>query len=192
MGGVSVDSGGGGRRSLDSEINMIPMIDLLMVTISFLLITAVWSSMSRINADAQVPGPPRPDVEQEKVEPEKQLHLEMRQEDKFVIVWKQGSTVVNSIDVARNDSKSVTMEGKKASARYPELATKMSEEWKNVGSHRDPSDRKLDQAILHTDNKTEYFKIIGVIDALYQTKRQMNMGGKTEPVPAFNVTFSVN
>ena len=59
MGGVSVESGGGGRRSLDSEINMIPMIDLLMVTISFLLITAVWTHMARINADAQVPGPPR-------------------------------------------------------------------------------------------------------------------------------------
>ena len=43
MGGVNVDNGGkGGRRSLDTEINMIPMIDLLMVTISFLLITAVW------------------------------------------------------------------------------------------------------------------------------------------------------
>ena len=42
---------------------MIPFIDLLMVTISFLLITAVWSHMSRINADAQVPGPPRPDQE---------------------------------------------------------------------------------------------------------------------------------
>ncbi|MFO0672146.1 MAG: biopolymer transporter ExbD [Polyangiaceae bacterium] len=192
MGGVNVDSGGGGRRSLDSEINMIPMIDLLMVTISFLLITAVWSHMSRMNADAQVPGPPRPDVEQEKTEPEKQLHVEMREAEKFTLVWKQGSTVVNSIDVPRNDSKSVMTENGKSNARFPELATKISEEWKNVGSHRDPSDRKLDQAILHTDNKTEYYKIIGVIDAIYQTKRQMNVGGKTEPVPSFNVTFSVN
>ena len=193
MGGVSVDSGGGGgRRSLDSEINMIPMIDLLMVTISFLLITAVWSSMARMNADAQVPGPPRPDVEQEKTEPEKQLHVEMREAEKFVLVWKQGSTVVNSIDVPRNDSKSITEQTGKKSARFPDLATKIADEWKNVGSHRDPSDRKLDQAILHTDNKTEYFKIVGVIDAIYQAKRQMNVGGKTEAVPAFNVTFSVN
>jgi hypothetical protein len=29
---------------------MVPMIDLLMVTISFLLITAVWSHMARVNA----------------------------------------------------------------------------------------------------------------------------------------------
>src|SRR5579884_1000414 len=104
MAGVDVGGGGKGkRRALDSEINMIPFIDLLMVTISFLLITAVWSHMSRINADAQVPGPPRPDVEQEKVEPEKQLHVEMRSDDKFVLVWKQGSTTVDSIDVPRKD-----------------------------------------------------------------------------------------
>lgn len=192
MGGVNVDSGGGGKRALDSEINMIPMIDLFMVTISFLLITAVWSHMARMNADAQVPGPPRPDVEQEKTEPEKQLHIEMREQEKFVLVWKQGSQVVNSIDVPRNDSKSITGENGKFTARFGDLAAKIADEWKNVGSHRDPSDRKLDQAILHTDNKTEYYKIIGVIDAIYQTKRNLNVGGKTEPIPAFNVTFSVN
>ena len=57
MGGVNVDSGGkGGRRTLDTEINMIPMIDLLMVTVSFLLITAVWVQSSRIDANANVPG----------------------------------------------------------------------------------------------------------------------------------------
>ncbi len=105
MGGVDVGGGGGEgkRKSIDSEINMIPMIDLLMVTISFLLITAVWTHMARINADAQVPGPPRPDVEQEKTEPEKQLHVMMQAEDKFVLVWKQGSTTVDSIDVPRKD-----------------------------------------------------------------------------------------
>jgi len=71
MGGVDVGGGKGPRRSLDSDINMIPMIDLLMVTISFLLITAVWTHMARINADAQVPGPPR-EVEPEQHEAEKQ------------------------------------------------------------------------------------------------------------------------
>src|SRR5258708_29220919 len=104
MGGVDVGGGGKGKRkSLDSEINMIPMIDLLMVTISFLLITAVWTHMSRINADAQVPGPPRPDVEQEKIEPEKQLHVMMQGDEKFVLVWKQGSRTVDSVDGMRKD-----------------------------------------------------------------------------------------
>jgi len=104
MGGVDVGGGGGGgRRQTDSEINMIPMIDLLMVTISFLLITAVWTHMARINADAQVPGPPR-EVEPDKTDPEKQLHVEMRSPDKFVLIWKQAGTVISTVDVPRKDN----------------------------------------------------------------------------------------
>jgi biopolymer transport protein ExbD len=191
MGGVSVDSGGkGGRRSLDSEINMIPMIDLLMVTISFLLITAVWSHMARLNADAQVPGPPRPDTEIQKAEPEKQLHIEMRGADKFVLIWKQAGTVISTVDVPRKDV--VEKEGQVKVIRFPDLAAKVESEWKTVGSHRDATDKKLDQAILHTDNETPYGAIIGVIDAVYQVHRPFTVGGKSETVPAFNITFSVN
>jgi len=191
MGGVDLGTGGGGKRkSVDSEINMIPMIDLLMVTISFLLITAVWTHMARINADAQVPGPPRPDVEQEKVEPEKQLHVEMRSDDKFVLVWKQGSTTVDSIDVPRKDV--MVQQGPVEVVRFPDLAAKVETEWKAKGQHSNPTDRKLDQAILHTDNKTEFKYIVGVIDAIYQIHRDMNLGPKTEKVPAFNITFAVN
>src|SRR5579862_5269913 len=191
MGGVSTDSGGkGGRRSLDSEINMIPMIDLLMVTISFLLITAVWSHMARLNADAQVPGPPRPTEEMQKIEPEKQLHIEMRSADKFVLIWKQAGTVISTVDVPRKDV--VEKEGNVKVVRFPDLAAKVESEWKTVGTHRDPTDKKLDQAILHTDNETPYGAIIGVIDAVYQVHRPYSTGSKTENVPAFNVTFSVN
>ncbi len=191
MGGVDVGGGGkGGRKSLDSEINMIPMIDLLMVTISFLLITAVWTHMARINADAQVPGPPRPDVEQEKVEPEKVLHVEMRSPEKFVLMWKQAGTVISTIDVPRKDDVQ-TQNGTKV-IRYQDLAAKIDSEWKTVGSHRDGSDRKFDQAILHTDNETPYVFVIAVIDAIYQAHRPLTAGGKTELVPAFNVTFAVN
>src|ERR1700721_3018065 len=128
MAGIDVGGGGKGKRALDSDINMIPMIDLLMVTISFLLITAVWTHMARINAAAQVPGPPRPDVEQEKTEPEKQLHIEMRDEDKFVLVWKQGSTTVDSIDVPRKDV--IIHQGTQDIARFPALGTKLRSEWK--------------------------------------------------------------
>ncbi len=170
---------------------MIPMIDLLMVTISFLLITAVWTHMSRINADAQVPGPPRPDVEVEKVEPEKQLHVMMQGEDKFVLVWKQGQTTVDSIDVPRKEV--TTTEGALTVVRFPDLAAKIESEWKAKGQHSNPTDRKLDQAILHTDNKTEFKYIIGVIDAVYQTHRDIQTSpSKTEKLPAFNITFAVN
>jgi len=189
MGGVDVGGAKGPRRTLDSEINMIPMIDLLMVTISFLLITAVWTHMARINADAQVPGPPR-EVEPDKMEPEKQLHVEMRATDKFVLIWKQSGTVISTVDVPRKDA--LTVKNGKKLVRFPELAAKIEAEWKTVGQHRDATDKKFDQAILHTDNETQYVYLIGVIDALYQAHRPYNIGGKTEQVPAFNVTFAVN
>jgi biopolymer transport protein ExbD len=193
MGGVNVDSGGkGGRRSLDSEINMIPMIDLLMVTISFLLITAVWTHMSRLNADAQVPGPPRPTEEVQKIEPEKQLHVEMRTPDKFTLIWKQAGTVISTVDVPRRNPEVPLKEGPTETYRYPDLAAKIDSEWKTTGTHRDASDKKFDQAILHTDNETPYSKLIGVIDAIYQVHRPYSAGSKTDVVPAFNVTFSVN
>src|SRR5581483_1120402 len=191
MGGVDVGGGGKGKRkTLDSEINMIPMIDLLMVTISFLLITAVWTHMARVNSDAQVPGPPRPDVEQEKVEPEKQLNVQMTAEDKFTLIWKQGATTVDSIDVPRKDV--VTPQGPVEVVRFPDLAAKIESEWKAKGQHSNPTDKKLDQCILHTDNKTEFKYIVGVIDAIYQTHRDLTLGGKTDKVPAFNITFAVN
>jgi biopolymer transport protein ExbD len=192
MAGVDVGGGKGKRRALDSEINMIPFIDLLMVTISFLLITAVWSHMSRINADAQVPGPPRPDQEQEKIDPEKILHVEMRTPEKFTLIWKAGAQVVNSIEVPRKDD--IKEDKGKKLVRYPDLATMIEDQWKSTGSHRDASDKKLDQAVLHTDNETQYMYLIGVIDAIYQTHRKFTdvRSGKTEDVPAFNVTFAVN
>ena len=192
MAGAAPQESGGkkGKKALDANLNLVPFIDLLSCCISFLLITAVWTHMARINADAQVPGPPRPDVDQEKTEPEKQLHIEMRDEDKFVLVWKQGSTTVDSIDVPRKDV--VTQAGAVEVVRFPDLADKVATEWKAKGQHSNPTDRKLDQAILHTDNKTEFKYIIGVIDAVYSTHRDMQLGPKTEKLPAFNITFAVN
>jgi biopolymer transport protein ExbD len=191
MGGVSVDGGGkGGRRSLDSEINMIPMIDFLMVTISFLLITAVWSNMARINASAQVPGPPR-EAPIDPTPPEKQLHIQMNGTDKFVLIWKQGSTEVIREEITRKDDLKVDG-NKKKTIRFKELAEKIEAGWKVQGSHRDGADKKLDLAVLHTDNETPYVYLVAVIDAIYSAQRPMNVGGKVEQIPAFNVTFAVN
>ncbi|HET9597979.1 MAG TPA: biopolymer transporter ExbD [Anaeromyxobacteraceae bacterium] len=52
-GGVSLEQGGGGKRkkrALDATINVVPAIDLLSCCISFLLFTAVWTQISRLQA----------------------------------------------------------------------------------------------------------------------------------------------
>ena len=53
--GVSIESAGGrgGKKSLNAELNLVPFIDLLVCCICFLLITAVWSAMSAIEANQQ-------------------------------------------------------------------------------------------------------------------------------------------
>jgi len=189
MGGVDVGGEGGKKRATNQEINMIPFIDLLMVTIAFLLITAVWVTNSRINADAQVPGPPNPNEQVDPKTPEKVLNLGVG-ESEFSLVWKQGATVVSEVKVPRAPVE--VGDGTNKVVRYPELAKKIETEWTTQGGHKDPSDRKLDQAILQTDNRTPFRDIVGVLDALYTPKREMKFAdGSTKKVPVFNMTFSV-
>jgi biopolymer transport protein ExbD len=187
MAGIEMGGGHGGKRPVDHNIPLIPFIDFLLCLVAFLLVTAVWSQMARINADARVPGPPKdePPEEQKK---EKQLHVEMRGERKFQLVWKEGNTVVNTIDV---DRKPVPI-GEKGDITFPDLAKKINDEWTANGSHRAGTDKKFDQAVLHTDNSTQFSDVIAVIDAIYTPQRDFSFGGKTEKVPSFNVTFAVN
>jgi biopolymer transport protein ExbD len=48
--------GKGGRKPLDAALNLVPFIDLLSCCISFLLITAVWTQLSRINVNQKAEG----------------------------------------------------------------------------------------------------------------------------------------
>ncbi len=184
MGGVDVGGGDGKKKATNAEINMVPFIDLLMCTIAFLLITAVWVTNSRMNADAQVPGPPNPDKEITPQTPEKVLNLHIGETD-FALIWKQGATVVSEIRVPKDSGS----DG--AAIRYTELGNKIATEWQTNGSHRDPSDKKFDQAIMHSDNRTPFKEIIAVLDALYKTRRQVKLPDGDKEFPVFNMTFSV-
>ena len=134
MGGVDVGGGGKGEtKSLDTDINMIPFIDLLMVTIAFLLITAVWTHMARINADAQVPGPPRPTWSRRRSSPEKQLHVMMRSRTSSSSCGSRRARSIRPIDVPRKDDGHAS-DGA-GIVRFPDLAAKIESEWKAKGQH---------------------------------------------------------
>ena len=187
MAGIDVGGGHGGRRGVNHEIPLIPFIDFLLCLVAFLLVTAVWTQMARINADAQVPGPPDPDKELQEQEKPKILHVHVKTEDRFKLVWKEGNTVINEIDVTSKKNQVADEE-----YSFPDLAKKISEEWTSNGSHRNATDLKRDQAVLHTENTTPFKDIIAVIDAIYTPQRDLTLGGSSAKIPAFNVTFAVN
>jgi biopolymer transport protein ExbD len=183
MAGLSIDGKKGARRSLDSEINMIPMIDLLMVTISFLLITAVWSHYSRMEATAKVPSSvaPTPPCDEGGCKEDQTLHVMTHDPAKFVLVWKQGATVMRSVDVPKENK-----------GKYSQLAAKVNDEWRASGAHRDATDRSFDKAVVHSSNDLPYGELIAVMDAVAKPKRPYAAGGKTVETSAFALTFAMD
>lgn len=181
MAGIDVGSGSK-QRAMNQEVNMIPFIDLLFVTIAFLLITAVWVNYSRINANAQYPGANHGG---DTPTPTKDLHLHA-EPDTFVLTWKQGSTVISERRVPRH---AVGADP----PRYPDLADAITHEWQTHGEHRDASDRVADRCVLHSDNQEAFREVVAMMDAIYMAKRDMVLAdGKRRQVSAFNLAFAAN
>ena len=66
--GVSVESGGkSGKKPLNADLNLVPYIDLLTCMVAFLLITAVWSQLARLNVHQKGQGQAGEDTPPEKV-----------------------------------------------------------------------------------------------------------------------------
>jgi hypothetical protein len=175
-GGGGGGVGGRGRRALDADLNMVPMIDLLMVTIAFLLVTAVWSHMYRLEGSAKVPTPGDP------VDPPlyaKALHVDMRAPDKFVLSWREGPTVSRSVIVERDPAA---------------LAQAIGREWRTSGVHTSPSDPERDEAVLHTPNDASFSQMVAVMDAVEATQRPLRLRSDTRTretrVPAFALTLA--
>ena len=180
---AGIDVGGGQGRRVNQEINMIPFIDLLMVTVAFLLITAVWITHSSIEANAQVPSnsPEPPRIET----PAKDLHVWVR-DDHFVLSWKQGATVLTENQVPRLPGPA----GR--TPRYDELAKRIALEWKEHGGHQDPTDRTVDRCVLHTEDRMPFGEIVAVMDALYSAKREMvALDGQRVAASVFNMAFAI-
>jgi biopolymer transport protein ExbD len=60
---ASIGGGGGGhggKKTVDQEIPLVPFIDLLLCCVMFLLVTAVWNQLARIEANQNVPSTSAP------------------------------------------------------------------------------------------------------------------------------------
>ena len=124
MGGASLPEGGGGKKrkhALDATINVVPAIDLLSCCISFLLFTAVWTQVSRLQVAPMGNGPPA------ETQPVKALVVTVTIGERgFVLATSAGAQVEIPVagrtpaGAAQYDLKGLTERLKKLKADFPD------------------------------------------------------------------------
>jgi biopolymer transport protein ExbD len=117
-GGAPVPEGGGGKKPVDFQINLIPCIDLLSVLISFLLMTSVWTQIAKIDVK-QKPNMPSEDQPEEK--DDEAINLTVFVKANGYTVTKK-SVVVKEIEKKGDewDSPTLTEVLKGVAAEHPE------------------------------------------------------------------------
>lgn len=114
---VSVDTGGNksGKKSLNAELNLVPYIDLLTCMVAFLLITAVWTQLARLQVQQKGQGQAG-----EETPPEMQVKI-------VILVNQEGFNLVVGPDQtpipkkgSDHDFEKLAAELKKAKASHPD------------------------------------------------------------------------
>jgi len=145
-GGAMPEASSGGKKNVDFQLNLIPMIDLLSVLISFLLMTAVWTQVARIDVKQQPNLPsdePTPPPEEEKI-------------NLTVLIKASGYTV--------SKKGTVVKEIEKKGEEYDAKA--LNEVLKNVAAeHPDNHD-----VTVTSEDKVPYQELITVMDLCLQHK----------------------
>ena len=113
-------SSGGKGRDVNTELNLVPVIDLMSVLITFLLITAVWTQVSMIQLGASFASPRDPEQKDIKPPPLEDvvLKLEIRKTGYVLFVGKD----VRPIPKINNnyDDESLEADLKKVKQLYPD------------------------------------------------------------------------
>src|SRR5262249_31289890 len=149
-------------------------------------ITAVWSSMARLNASAQVPSSKTTTTKtkDDKENDPAVLHVRVSDKDKkFILQWQKGTKT--------EDYTSVEMQ--EEGGRYPKLEEEMKKayqvgqqsqnlygddpSWDNAAA-ADHGANALNQAILHVDNAFAFKEVVRVIDAIYGPRRYVCFDSK--------------
>jgi biopolymer transport protein ExbD len=172
--GISVGAVKSGKRALTHDLPLVPFIDFMICLIAFLIVTAAWAQLARMQATGRVPGL---DLLGPTEAPPKELHVHSSGRG-FELRWQQGATVLETSHVARVG----VQVGEET--RYPALSEAISKQWQAQGVHRAPADPARDRAVVHVPNDVPFSEIVAVLDALHAPRR-----GKAS---AFDVALSAN
>ncbi len=142
-----MDMGGGrkgGKKSLDAPLNLVPFIDLMAVTIVFLILNAVWIQLGRLQVSQS--GQSADDVSA--ASPQQPVTLLISERDLKLSV---GGALVDSLPITRDDLDRINVE--KLVAKLKELKSQQPEQ----------------AAItLSTEDSVKYADLIRLIDSVTQ------------------------
>ncbi len=147
-GATPTPSGGGGKKAVDFQLNLVPFIDLLSVLISFLLLTAVWTQIARIEVQQQ-PNLPSNDIPDE----------EEREQLKLTVVIKASGYLISVKEAVYKDIPKT--EGEYDSKTLREVLETI------VGEHPENND-----VIITAEDRIEYQELITVMDLCLENDLQ--------------------
>ncbi len=119
-GGGMPEEGGGGKKkkkSLDAVINVVPAIDLLSCCITFLLYTAVWTQISRLQVMQLGTGAPEPTT----TEPQKTLLVTLAMGERGFNLATSAGTSVDIPSLGRDGEGHVRFDLKVLAERLKQL-----------------------------------------------------------------------
>jgi biopolymer transport protein ExbD len=142
-GGMDVGGGKGGKKSLDVSINLTPFIDLMAVTISFLIMTAVWTQIGRLQV-SQAGGPSTEEEQQQEQTKTVQLTLYITPTE---LKLTADQTAFDPIPITRDGKQRLDLA--KLTERIKELKTQLPDQT---------------AITLQTDDKVRYEDLVRIID----------------------------
>ena len=144
-GAAPTPSGKGGKKALDASINLVPFIDLLSCCLSFLLITAVWTQLARMDVTQKSKAPSG--AVEDQPTPTVQLTLYINK-DGYIFSKSTG------------ESTPIEMKGEEYD--YVKLAETMQQ------AKKDHPDK--DDITIKSDDTVIYNKIIQTMDVVISSK----------------------
>jgi biopolymer transport protein ExbD len=169
MAGASIPGaeGKGGRKQVDFIVNLVPTIDLLSVLITFLLLTAVWTQLARINVDQAVQKT-QDKPQQEQKEPEKMLNI---------LVGKEGISLNFTGEEAKHiprkfEVKNTLKMSEADSKEYLKIIDTYAESFQKILKaeflprvKKDEKGEIIQRVILASEDEVQYTFMILVMDA---------------------------
>jgi biopolymer transport protein TolR len=143
----------GGKKSVDFTVNLVPTLDLLSVLVAFLLITAVWTQLARIQASQVLPKTsPTPQEEDPDKEKPKKLMIFVQPEEVTINFTNVDPVAVPPVTFKKVDG---------------DLNKQVREHIKKVSNDTAlVVDKKKQAVVIASSDTVEYRQIIETMDIL--------------------------